>query len=72
MNARSSEDVIRHGENGFLFEGREELARLLVEVLGDAELCRSVSLKAFECRDQFRWDAVCRQYLELLQRPRTP
>ena len=64
-----AEDVICHGETGFLFDGEEDLLNLLVQILPDLTLCGQVAKKARDNRDLFRWEVVCRQYFDLIFDP---
>ena len=65
-NVGVAEDIIRDGETGFLFNSEEHLGRLLLRVLPDRQLCETVARNAFEKRDMFRWENVCRQHFELI------
>jgi len=68
-NVGVAEDIIRHGETGFLFDNEKDLGRLLLRVLPDRQLCETVARKAVAKRDLFRWEKVCRQYFELIFDP---
>jgi glycosyltransferase involved in cell wall biosynthesis len=61
-----ADDIIIHGENGFLYDTEEELVELLVNVLSDKEKCRIVAKKAFDSRDTFRLDHLNEKYLGLI------
>ncbi len=58
-------DIIRGGENGFLFRTRRDLSRLLEGLVGDAERCRKVAQAARASGECFRWDKVCEELEEL-------
>ena len=60
-------DLIRHGENGFLFDKICELPKLLSKVTADEKLCMEVGSVACSERDQFRWEQVCGKLLTLCQ-----
>jgi glycosyltransferase involved in cell wall biosynthesis len=64
-----ADDIIRHGETGFCFDGEEDLLNLLLRILPDRTLCEQVARNARNSRDQFRWDVVCRQYFDLIFDP---
>lgn len=61
-----ADDIIIHGENGFLYDTEEELVDLLVEILRDEEKCTMVARKAFDGRDVFRWSNLTERYLALI------
>jgi glycosyltransferase involved in cell wall biosynthesis len=61
-----ADDIIIHGENGFLYDTEEELVELLIKVLRDEEKCTKVARKAFEGRDVFRWSNLTDKYLALI------
>lgn len=61
-----ADDVITHGENGFLYDTTEELVELLIKVLPDEEKCARVARKAFDGRDVFRWSNLTERYLALI------
>ena len=52
-------DILRHGENGFLFRDWDHLVECLKTVTSDRDLCIRVSKSALVERDQFRWDRIC-------------
>lgn len=62
-----AEDIIRHGENGFLFDHADELVDILTEVLSNPDLCRRVSKKAIEVRDKLKWQTICRDYIKIVE-----
>jgi glycosyltransferase involved in cell wall biosynthesis len=61
-----ADDIIIHGENGFLYDTEEELVELLVRILPDEEKCTRVARKAFDGRDAFRWSSLTEKYLALI------
>lgn len=61
-----ADDIIIHGENGFLYDTEEELVELLINILSDKEKCTMVARKAFNGRDIFRWSNLTERYLELI------
>lgn len=61
-----AEDCIVDGENGFLFESQEDLVRLLVRVLSDPAKCREVGDGARASASCFRWEVICKEYVEML------
>jgi len=61
-----ADDIIRHGENGFFFEGEEDLLDLLLKIVPDAELCRQVSQNTLQNRAIFTWEDICRQHALLI------
>jgi glycosyltransferase involved in cell wall biosynthesis len=63
-----ADDIIVHGKTGFLYNTEDELLETLLRVLPDKEKCSLVSRDAFNGRDVFRWDNICRQYLQLIDR----
>jgi glycosyltransferase involved in cell wall biosynthesis len=62
-----ADDIIIHGENGFLYDSEKELVELLVKILPDEERCTRVARKAFEGRDLFRWSSLTEKYLALIE-----
>jgi len=61
-----ADDIISHGENGFLYNTEENLVELLIKVLRDEERCAMVARKAFNGRDVFRWSNLTERYLALV------
>jgi len=61
-----ADDIIIHGENGFLYDTEEELVELLIKILLDKEKCTMVARKAFDGRDVFRWSNLTEKYLDLI------
>lgn len=61
-----ADDIIIHGITGFLFESEDDLLNILLSVISDEVLCQTVARNAFNQRDQFRWDVVCKQYVDLI------
>jgi glycosyltransferase involved in cell wall biosynthesis len=61
-----ADDIIIHGENGFLYDTEEELGELLIKILSDKEKCAMVARKAFEGKDVFRWSNLTEKYLALV------
>lgn len=61
-------DIIRHGENGFLFEPGDDatLAELITTALGDANLRRSVGSLAKTDMQNRRWETVSDEVTERL------
>ena len=57
-----ADDIITHGETGFLWDTAEDLVKLLVEVLPDKERCEKVARNAFANRDIFTWEVICKRY----------
>ena len=65
-----ADDIIRHGETGFFFEGESDLTDLFHKVLPDRGLCEQISAAARSRRDQFRWDKICRDHFDLIYHAR--
>jgi glycosyltransferase involved in cell wall biosynthesis len=63
-----AEDLIVHGENGFLFSSKQELQELLIRVLPDLSRYRRVGEQARELRSKFDWDRIAGEYCEILKR----
>lgn len=61
-----ADDIIVHGKTGFLFESEDDLLNVLRSVASNEGLCTAVAKSAFDQRDQFRWEIVCRQYFDLI------
>ena len=61
-----ADDIIIHGENGFLYDTEEELVELLSKILSDKKKCSMVARKAFGGRDVFRWSNLTEKYLALI------
>ena len=56
-----AKDLIRHGENGFLFDTEHQLPTLLRKTIPAHEQCRRMAVQALSERDRFRWDSVCKR-----------
>lgn len=65
-HAGVADDIIIPGETGFIFDSEEDLLRVLLAVVSDEGLCTTVAKNAFDQRDQFRWDNICKQYFDLI------
>jgi glycosyltransferase involved in cell wall biosynthesis len=61
-----ADDIIVHGQNGFLFDTEEDLLELLISIFQDKEKCCLVAKKAFDAREAFRWDNLTGKYLALI------
>ena len=61
-----ADDIIRHGETGFFFEGENDLLDLLLKVIPDQRLCVLVSENARRSGGVFKWKNICKQYFELI------
>jgi glycosyltransferase involved in cell wall biosynthesis len=63
-------DVVKHGENGFFFESREDLVNLLKEIRKmNFEVLTEISKKAKETGEIFRWESIAmRHYHEIFKR----
>ena len=61
-----ADDIIMPGETGFFFNNEEDLVQVLLSVVADEVLCETVARNAFNQRDQFRWDSICKQYFDLI------
>ena len=61
-----ADDIIIPGRTGFFFDNEEDLLKVLLTVVSDEALCTTVAKNAFNQRDQFRWETVCKQYFDLI------
>lgn len=61
-----AQDVIVHGETGYLYESDAELAALLCSLIHDQGRCEGISRNALKARDVFRWRNICEQYERIL------
>jgi len=61
-----ADDIIVPGETGFFFNDDRDLLKVLLTVVSDEPLCSTVAKNAFDHRDQFRWDSICKQYFNLI------
>lgn len=61
-----ADDIIIPGKTGFFFDSEEDLLKVLLEVVTDEVLCTTVAKNAFDRRDQFRWESVCKQHFDLI------
>ncbi|MCX6545006.1 MAG: glycosyltransferase family 4 protein [Acidobacteria bacterium] len=59
-----AEDVIVHGENGFLFDTEDELVEMLLSLDGRRDELAAIAKRALACRDRFGWETIMRQHLE--------
>lgn len=62
-----AEDIIRHGENGFLFSSDKDLLNILLQLHKSPHLVLSNAQKAFEERIIFSEHSVLKSYLEIMQ-----
>ena len=61
-----ADDIIIPGKTGFFFDNEEDLLKVLLAVVSDEVLCAAVARNAFDQRDQFRWENVCKQHFDLI------
>lgn len=61
-----ADDIIVPGKTGFFFNNEEDLLKVLLEVVSNEVLCGTVARNAFDRRDQFRWENVCKQHFDLI------
>jgi glycosyltransferase involved in cell wall biosynthesis len=61
-----AQDVIVHGETGYLYESDAELEALLCSLIHDQGRCEGISRNALKARDVFRWRNICEQYERIL------
>jgi len=61
-----ADDIIIPGKTGFFFNNEEDLLKVLLAVVSDEVLCAAVARNAFDQRDQFRWENVCKQHFDLI------
>jgi glycosyltransferase involved in cell wall biosynthesis len=57
-----AEDIIVHGDNGFIFDYDQEISDVLIQLFRNKELIYKTGRKAFESRDFFRWEAIAKKY----------
>lgn len=65
-----AEDLIRHGENGLVFNDWTELSQLLEVATGDLSGCKRMANMALSERDRFRWGTICDRLIEAMGGPR--
>ncbi|MFZ3137372.1 MAG: glycosyltransferase [Thermodesulfovibrionales bacterium] len=61
-----ADDIIIPGKTGFFFDSEEDLLKVLLAVVSDEGLCTTVAKNAFDQRDQFRWEPICKQHFDLI------
>jgi len=61
-----ADDIIISGKTGFYFDSEKDLLKVLLAVASDEGLCKTVAKNAFDHRDQFRWDNICKQHFDLI------
>jgi glycosyltransferase involved in cell wall biosynthesis len=62
-----AEDVIVHGQNGFLFDTQPELTELLLKILPDLKSWSQIGQHAFNERKIFSWKTIAPAYLQMLE-----
>lgn len=61
-------EIIKDGENGFLFKNEEDLIKILESINNDKAVIKATSETNYLNRDMFRWDSITQQYIESLIR----
>lgn len=59
-------DVIRHGENGWIFDSERDLVESLCKILPNKELSVRMGETAYKERDFFSWNRISQDYADLL------
>lgn len=60
-------DIIRSGENGYVFETEKELKAIFRKLLENPELIILYGEYNFIHRDMFRWNSICSDYKTMLK-----
>lgn len=58
-------DIIKHKVNGFFFSSEREIEPILSILSNDPEIIPALGQKAFESRDQFKWENIAQQFLSI-------
>jgi glycosyltransferase involved in cell wall biosynthesis len=61
-----ADDIIIPGKTGFFFDDDEDLLEVLLAVVSNKALCATVAKNAFDQRDQFRWEPICKKHFDLI------
>lgn len=59
-------DIIKNGQNGFIFTTEQELSDIFTKLYNDQILIKKIGTNNFKQRDMFRWDEICQNYKRLL------
>lgn len=59
-------DIIKNGQNGFIFTTEQELSDIFTKLYNDQILIKKIGTNNFKQRDMFRWDKICQNYKRLL------
>jgi glycosyltransferase involved in cell wall biosynthesis len=64
-----SEELIQHGENGYLVASRDSqaLAQTLITLINDRTLREKMGKQSKEIVSQYTWESIAEQYFELYQ-----
>lgn len=65
-NTGIARDIIRHGENGFVFENDGDLIGLLLNYLRNEELLKQISETLKKEKNRLLWDTINSNYLKIL------
>jgi glycosyltransferase involved in cell wall biosynthesis len=61
-----ADDIIIPGKTGFFFDDEEDLLEVLLAVVSNEALCATVAKNAFDQRDKFRWEPICKLHFDLI------
>lgn len=61
-----ADDIIIPSKTGFFFDSEEDLLEVLLAVVSNEALCATVAKNAFDQRDQFRWEPICKKHFDLV------
>jgi len=61
-----ADDIIIPEKTGFFFDDEEDLLEVLLVVVSNEALCATVAKNAFDQRDKFRWEPICKQHFDLI------
>lgn len=61
-------DIIKDGENGYLYKSENELTAIMGWLYCSPSKIEEAGRNNYEQRNQFRWDAITKQYIEMLER----
>ena len=64
-----SDELVSHGENGFLVEPRDvnALAKVLTTLINDRSLREQMGVSAQKIAKRYTWERVAKQYIVLYQ-----
>lgn len=61
-------DIIKDGENGYLYKSENELTAIMGWLYSSPSKIEEAGCNNYEQRNLFRWNAITKQYIEMLER----